>query len=269
MKNLIKIIFSIAVIATVFSAAAFVFLPLPGTIPVLLYHFVSTPEHAAEHKNIVSRQSFERQMEFLRLLRYRVITLEEYYQIKMGKKRPRGREIVITFDDANESFALAAFPILQQRGFPSAVFAVSENIQKRLSGSMTEEMIKKLLPSGLVTLGSHTRTHPSLSKLTDAEIREELVGSKKELERMFHIPIYYLAYPSGDIDERVIRIAEEAGYRLAFTTSYKKLQGLEEGLYTLPRVKITRTSDNPLAFWVHVSGIYQTFKQWRYRIKSS
>ena len=80
-------------------------------------------------------------------------------------------------------------------------------------------------------------------------------------------PPKFLAYPSGDIDERVISIAQEVGYRQAFTTSYKKLGNLPEGDYSISRVKITRTSDLLLAYWVKVSGIYQIFKRERIKLE--
>ena len=81
-------------------------------------------------------------------------------------------------------------------------------------------------------------------------------------------PVYYLTYPNGDLDSRVIRIAEQAGYRLAFTTAYRKLKNLEEGPYSLGRIKISHTADNPLVFWIKISGIYHVFKREKRKLKN-
>lgn len=245
----------------VFAGIAFLMLPLPGSIPVLMYHFIDTPERAAVEKNVVSRASFEKQMRFLSSFGYRVITLDEYDEIRRGLRKPKGKEIVITFDDANYTFADQAFPILAQYGFPVTVFAVSDNVKNHLHGSMTEETLSELLKSGHVFLGSHSKSHPLLPRLSEEEIRQELQGSKQELEDMLGVKIQDLAYPSGDIDPRVLDIAKASGYRMAFTTSYKKLNGLPESEYAITRVKITRTSDLLLAYWLKLSGIYQIFKR--------
>jgi peptidoglycan/xylan/chitin deacetylase (PgdA/CDA1 family) len=239
----------------------FMLLPLPGDIPVLMYHFIDTPERAAVEKNVVSRESFEGQMRFLKTFGYRVLTLEEYYAIKTGTRAPRGREIVITFDDGNYTFADQAFPILQAHALPSAMFVISENMKQQSEGSMGIDTLRSLQASGLVTLGSHTKTHRKLSELPFEAAAEELRGAKVELEQIFGRPMDYLAYPSGAINQEVLTMAEQAGYKLAFTTSPQKLGELPEGFYSLTRVKISRTSDLMPAFWFKISGLYETCKR--------
>lgn len=243
------------------AVSAFVFLPLPGQIPVLMYHFIDTPERAASEKNVVSRKSFARQMAFLHRFGYHVISMDDYYAIKTGRKKPRGREIMITFDDGNYTFADQAYPEMAKYQFPVTLFVISQNIKDKSYGSMDEQTLKKLHSNSWITLGSHSRTHPLLSQLSDDAVRQELLGSKRELEDLFNTPFWYLAYPSGNMDERVTRIAEESGYRLAFTTSLKHLKDVQENFYSIPRVKISRTSDCPIAFWGQISGIYQAFKR--------
>jgi peptidoglycan/xylan/chitin deacetylase (PgdA/CDA1 family) len=148
-----------------------------------------------------------------------------------------------------------------------AVFVVTESVKRRLHGSIDEETVKTVAALENVTVASHSRTHPLLSRLSDAQVDEEVRGSKQDLEAMLGRPVDFFAYPSGDIDERVVRITGESGYKLAFTTSQKRLKGIPAGLHSLTRVKITRSADNPLVFWVKLSGIYQLFKEQRERLK--
>ena len=260
-----KILILIAALVLVLFAVAFVILPLPGTVSILMYHFVGSSEDARESKNFVSRESFERQMAFLRIGGYHVISLDEFYAIHQGQRKSRGKEVVITFDDGNYTFAREAYPVLKKYDFPVAVFVVSENMKQKLHGSMTVEVLKELAASPRVTLGSHTKTHPFLSRLDLGKIQEELEGSKNDLETLLGVPIHYLAYPYGDFDVRVAEVAKKAGYRLAFTTSAKKLRSSGAGSYGLMRVKITRSSDNLFVHWFKASGIYGTFKEWRSR----
>lgn len=268
MKRPTKIAISTLIILLLIFTAAFIVLPLPGTVPVLMYHFIDTPERAREEKNVVSRGSFAFQMAFLNFFGYRVISLDEFYEIETGQRKPRGKELVLTFDDGNYTFETNAYPILAKYSFPVALFVVSESVKQEINGSMSVDTLKKMLGIGWITVASHSKTHPSLSTMTDEQIEEELAGSKEDLEEMLGIPIRYLSYPSGDVDERVVKTAEKAGYRLAFTTSYKKLKGIPEGPYTQGRVKISRSSDNPFAFWAKISGLYHAFKRERYRFKN-
>ncbi len=268
MKHPIKIIVAAFVILLLIFSVAFAVLPLPGTVPVLMYHFIDTPERARDEKNVVSRGSFAFQMAFLRFFGYHVISIDEYYEIKTGQRKPRGRELVVTFDDGNVTFETNAYPILTKYLFPVTLFVVSESVRQEVNGSMSASTLKKMLGTGWITVGSHSKTHPSLSTMTNEQIEEELAGSKQDLEEMLGIPIRYLSYPNGDLDERVVKIAEKAGYRLAFTTAYKKLKGLPEGPFTLGRIKISRTSDNPFVFWSKISGIYHVFKRERYHFKN-
>ena len=93
--------------------------------------------------------------------------------------------------------------------------------------------------------------------------KANLVNYQKDLETLINQDVHYFAYPSGDLSQPVIDAVKDAGYRLAFTTSPKKLQGIEEDLYTFTRIKISRTSDFLLAFWVKITGIYSAFKKLR------
>src|SRR5262249_11216684 len=54
--------------------------------------------------------------------------------------------------------------------------------------------------------------HPTLTKVDDAELRDELVSSKEEIERLTGVACTSIAYPKGRADERVVRAAEAAGY---------------------------------------------------------
>jgi peptidoglycan/xylan/chitin deacetylase (PgdA/CDA1 family) len=64
---------------------------------------------------------------------------------------------------------------------------------------------------------SHTRSHRDLTILSAGELREELEGSRRELEILVESPVAYLAYPFGRYNDLVIEAARAAGYRAAFS----------------------------------------------------
>ncbi len=85
-----------------------------------------------------------------------------------------------------------------------------------VSGSEMREM----LVTGMVELCSHTVTHPIVTRLTDDELRRELVESKRELEAYGGQEVVSFCYPNGaigDFDERTRSAVRNAGYRVAFT----------------------------------------------------
>ena len=87
---------------------------------------------------------------------------------------------------------------------------------------------------------------------TQAEV--EIVESKKRLGEALNHEIDYFCYPSGLLNESLTHSVEAAGYKMAFTTKQKRLDGRSESLYSVVRVKVKRT-DNLFIFWLHVSGI--------------
>lgn len=264
LKKIFVFLSSTAILLAVILFSAFLILPLPGQVPVLMYHFIGSEQAALENKNIVTRATFEKQMSFLRWAGYRVISLSEMESGLKGLRKPRGREIAITFDDGHISFKNDAFPVLRKYKFPVTLFIVSDQVEHPDPDRMGESDLHELLRNSWIDVQGHTKTHRILSESTDEEIRTELNESKKRLEGLFGRPFDYLAYPTGNIDKRAVEEARKAGYHLAFITSYKKLKNLPEGPYTMPREKISRTSDNLFEFWFKISGIYSSFKRQRH-----
>jgi peptidoglycan/xylan/chitin deacetylase (PgdA/CDA1 family) len=72
-----------------------------------------------------------------------------------------------------------------------------------------------------ISFGSHTVTHPILSKISAEEIRTELQCSKETIEKQLGVPIRTFAYPVGrteDFNGEVKTMLQEAGYVCAVTT---------------------------------------------------
>ncbi len=71
-------------------------------------------------------------------------------------------------------------------------------------------------------LGSHTVTHPILSRLSPEALRAELRDSRATLEERAGRRCNALAYPGGrlhDVTDEVLSATADAGYDLAFTVS--------------------------------------------------
>ncbi len=64
-------------------------------------------------------------------------------------------------------------------------------------------------------IGSHTVTHPRLTRTTDDQLAWEMTTSREAVEAALGVPCASIAYPYGDVDERVVAAAADAGYTTA------------------------------------------------------
>ena len=76
----------------------------------------------------------------------------------------------------------------------------------------------KAMQSHGIGFGSHSVTHPILSFLSETEAREEILESKRLMEKMLGIRVKSFAYPSGrrqDFSEATKDLLRESGYECA------------------------------------------------------
>lgn len=98
-----------------------------------------------------------------------------------------------------------------------------------------------------IEIGSHTCTHPILSRLNPDELTNELVNSKREIELKLGTEINSLCYPVGtqeDISEFVVNATMDAGYSCAVTTIPGRNIGKNANKFLLKRVTIN--NDNKI-----------------------
>jgi peptidoglycan/xylan/chitin deacetylase (PgdA/CDA1 family) len=84
------------------------------------------------------------------------------------------------------------------------------------------EEVKIMFDSG-ISFGSHTVSHPILSKISVDDLREEIQESKTIIEQRLGVPITNFAYPNGmerDFNEYTKRVLKESGYACALTTKF-------------------------------------------------
>jgi peptidoglycan/xylan/chitin deacetylase (PgdA/CDA1 family) len=111
------------------------------------------------------------------------------------------------------------------------------------------------LPENLVTLGSHTLTHPFLPSIGDDEARREIAGSRTALEGILNRKIGLFSFPFGGFNQRSIELCREAGYDRVFTTlpNFALVQPNE---FVVGRVRVDPT-DSPLEFRLKLAGAYR------------
>jgi peptidoglycan/xylan/chitin deacetylase (PgdA/CDA1 family)/GT2 family glycosyltransferase len=187
---------------------------------ILMYHAIGRPGERAS-RYVLPAGRFARQMAWLRWAGYRVIDLEELSRCYREGRLPPDRAVVITLDDGYRDNLELAAPTLRRFGWPATVFVVTGRIgavndwsdDPALVGRplMSWADLHALTDAGL-SVGAHTRTHPRLTRLTPEAARNEIAGSRADLERGLPRLSPVFAYPYGDHDEGVRTLAAEAGF---------------------------------------------------------
>jgi peptidoglycan/xylan/chitin deacetylase (PgdA/CDA1 family) len=60
---------------------------------------------------------------------------------------------------------------------------------------VSEEMLRRMVKPGF-SVGAHSRTHPILSGLDPSRAKQEIAGSREDLERLLNLPVLDFAYPT-------------------------------------------------------------------------
>jgi peptidoglycan/xylan/chitin deacetylase (PgdA/CDA1 family) len=84
-------------------------------------------------------------------------------------------------------------------------------------GAINWRQAREMADAG-VEIGSHTLTHPILTGLGDARLREEVAQSRDRIQNAIGRKVGTFCYPNGDYDLRTQREVDSAGYQLAVTT---------------------------------------------------
>jgi peptidoglycan/xylan/chitin deacetylase (PgdA/CDA1 family) len=170
-------------------------------------------------------------------------------QVAAALRWQRGR-VHVTFDDGFRS-VLGALPVLERLGVPATIFVCTDFVGRILDlpplesiatqhrdelATLSWDELRKAAARGL-DVGSHTRRHLDLRGLSDEALRDELAGSREEIEGRLGRPCRHLAYPYGQSDARVQVAAERAGYDAAFGLVGAGKLG---GRFGIPRVDPSR-----------------------------
>ncbi len=186
--------------------------PFKGPVPILMYHPIQDPVPGNPYPDLfLTREDFADQVRWLAKSGYEAVTLNEVLAswFEAGTLPPK--PVVLSFDDGYVSQYENAFPLMEKRGWPG-VF----NLKARDS-DIYDRQVREMVSAGW-EIASHTVTHPDLPSTSEARLEDELVRSRRILERDFDTPVTNVCYPAGRYDDRVIAAVRAAGYRSATST---------------------------------------------------
>lgn len=206
--------------------------------------------HSVPHSQ---RGLFARQLDVI-LRCARPIRTGEYLDSSLGR-----HSVAVTFDDGFENFLTQALPELESRHIPATVFVIADGMNREFGSDIYAEKLLSLeqvrgLPD-LVSIGSHTMSHPLLTHIEEAEACREIIESRRKLETMLGHPVMEFSFPFGGFNQKLVEFCIDAGYKAAYTTLPEFASG-QSGEFIIGRVRVDPT-DWPLEFRLKLAGAYR------------
>lgn len=230
----------------------------PG-VRVLMYHRIAD---LTEYDQLtVDIATFETQMSQL-AQSSKVISLDDALEVLRDGKKLRRPRVVISFDDGYLDNLENALPILERYRLPAIIFITTRFADQtqshpRYPGANTLHLnwdqLRRLASHPLITLGSHTLSHPYLQSVSADLSRSEIVESAIQLEKQLNQPMKYFCYPSGDYSDRELAILSDSTYHAAVTVAPGVNVPGKFSPFELNRTEVT-ARDKPMMFRLKLLG---------------
>ena len=149
--------------------------------------------------------------------------------------------LLLTIDDAFESFYLNAWPVLKNKKIPFVLFVSTREIGK--IGYMSWDQIRELDSSNLVTIGNHSHSHEYLVDWTSKDIISDLQKSINIFEEQIGYSPKLFSYPFGEYSNDLKRIVSELNFEFAFGQHSGVIDSTKD-LLELPRFPINEKYGN-------------------------
>jgi peptidoglycan/xylan/chitin deacetylase (PgdA/CDA1 family) len=168
--------------------------------PILLYHHIGSDNYEQDgiydSRYNVTIAEFNAQLDLLRSLGYQTVRTAAISDAITGHGTLPARPIVISFDDGWEDQYQNAFPALREHGFAGAFFIPST--YPDATGFVTWSQLAEMASAGM-EIGSHSRTHPHLTKIPEGQAWIEIRNSKVDLEKRLKVTVDAFSYPFGEM----------------------------------------------------------------------
>jgi len=132
------------------------------------------------------------------------------------------RWLLITFDDAyRDNFHFIIW--LLKHGYRVVVFMPTAQLgqtnawDKGAKRLMTFEEAEYLAGLGAV-FASHGHLHQRMTQMPSEILKDEILTSRAEIQKLMHGRDDFIAYPYGDYNDNVLSVMKESGVQFGFST---------------------------------------------------
>jgi peptidoglycan/xylan/chitin deacetylase (PgdA/CDA1 family) len=145
--------------------------------------------------------------------------------------------------NSNVSEALKLKPDNKRKELMQELFEVLEvneesgrHFEERMM--LNWEEVKEMRKDG-ITIGSHSHTHPILSQMSSEKAKEEILNSKKVVERDVDMEVKHFSFPNGreeDFSEELKDYCREIGFESICSVVYGPYNASKKDPFALERV---------------------------------
>ena len=194
---------------------------------IIVYHDLTADEVGERY--LVPMRLFERHMAYLAENGFTSITPDDLARAARGEQALPDKPVMIQFDDWFPAQYELAVPVLDRYGLTGTFFIITSYVKDDADRAKVRDTAGR----GHY-IGSHSVNHFQLAQpiclgpgsfccheyrpCSEADVREELAGSRRQLEDMIGAPVNALAWPWGSANSRTMAIARESGYEVFFNS---------------------------------------------------
>lgn len=233
-------------------------------IPILMYHHL---EDNINNTTVISPKSFENQMKLLKMEGYQAISVQQLYDYLNDQAPLPPKPVLITFDDGYFSNYEKAYPILKKYNMHAEIFVIASRILEKNGNNyypnetvkMSWDQLKEM--KDYITIQSHTwDLHYKLPSKSgqpigavfgpsfvngqlesqaeyEERVRNDFIHSRKRIKEELGYEPIAISYPYGIYSPSTIKLAKEAGFKMAFVIQNKHVKK-GDSIFTLSRITI-------------------------------
>jgi len=160
----------------------------------IMYHRFDENKYPSTN---IQMEVFLKQIQLIKDLNYSFIHPEDFEKnFNIPKKQ---KKILITVDDAFQSFYEVAWPFLKENRIPFILFVSTEPVGNR--GYMTWEQIREVEKEKFAVIGHHSHSHEYLIDKTNEDFKEDIETANRIFnEKIGYVPSLF-SYPFGEYSE--------------------------------------------------------------------
>ncbi|MDC0461295.1 polysaccharide deacetylase family protein [Candidatus Pelagibacter sp.] len=160
----------------------------------IMYHRFDENKYPSTN---IQMNIFLEQIQLIKDLNYDFIHPENFEKnFNIPKKQ---KKILITIDDAFQSFYEVAWPFLKENKIPFILFVSTEPIGNK--GYMTWDQIKEVEQESFAVIGHHSHSHDYLIDVSNEDFIKDIeIANKIFTEKIGYIPSLF-SYPFGEYSE--------------------------------------------------------------------
>ena len=248
-----NILITILLLILILSIITLTYLYKNPKIPVLCYHNIATQNEKENYPEesdwTITTDNFKEHLDYLKNNNYKTLTMDEFYNWKIGNLNLPYKSVLITFDDGVLSNYEYAFKLLKEYNMNATVFVVGSFIDNSTTNEwngniktyMTKDILENLkneYPN--IEIYSH-----SYNLHYQGAINQNKDVLMQDIENFdnFYPNTDILCYPFGQYNDNIEDCLKESNYKMAFRygpnkKDYKKASR-NDNIYEIPRLNVS------------------------------